>query len=173
MKNHIESIRIETKADTDPDTSYLGKYTDESSSEAFICYGEHAGKQVKELGDGEELPERSREYRYFLPAMTGEETGNPESPKQDFDRMQALNSGQWCCVGIVAKAVVRSASGITQTLRSGGLWGIESDSDKAHLAEVAKEELAALRAELEAFGFSARAITYAFKNVEHKNDVTY
>ncbi len=163
-KNRIESVRIETVTDTDPDTSYIGHYTNHPSPEAIIRVGEHAGKQVKDLPDDYEHPSRGREYLYFLPAMTAEETGNPESPKQDFERMESLNDGQWCFVGIIAKAVIVSAQGVTQTIRSGGLWGIESDSDKSYLEEIARDELFNLRAELEAFGFGKRAIDYAFKN---------
>lgn len=152
--------------DEDPDTSWIGEYTNSPSPEAFIRVGEHAGKQVKELGEDDELPSRGREYLYFLPARTGEETGNPESPKQDFERMESLNVGQWCFVGIIAKAVVISAQGVTQTIRSGGLWGIESDSGKDYLGEVARDELDSLRVELETFGFGKRAIDYAFLNTE-------
>jgi len=101
--------------------------------------------------------------------MTGEESGNPESPEQDYKRMEALNRGDWCYLGLVAKAVIVSANGIGQTLRSAGLWGIESDSSEDYFASVEKDELAALRSELESFGFSARAITRAFQSLERKD----
>jgi hypothetical protein len=151
-KNHIESVRIETVTDTDPNASHIGKYSREPGPDCIDR------QERGDMGRGE--------FRYFIPAMTAEETGNPASPGQDYLRMEALNNGTWQYVGIIAKAVVVSASGTIQTLRSGGLWGVESDSGKEYLDSVATDELAALRTELESFGFSARAINYAFKNAK-------
>jgi hypothetical protein len=166
-KNKILSVRIERVCDDCPDTSYFGKFSDDAEPGAIVRIGEHSGKFLSELSEDDELPEKGREYRYFNPALTGEETGNPESPKQDWQRMERLNNGDWCFIGVIAKAVVISPNGLTQTLRSGGLWGIESDSDNAYFASVEKEQLDELRAELESFGFGARQITYAFKDVTH------
>ncbi len=84
-------------------------------------------------------------------------------------RLHRLSRGDWSFIGIIAKAEVISAQGICQTLRSGGLWGIESDSGADSLKEVANEQLTELRAELEGFGFGARAIDRAFQNVEVKD----
>jgi hypothetical protein len=56
-----------------------------------------------------------------------------------------------------------SDSVVVQKITSGGLWGIESDSDRSHFAEVTAEELADLKAQLLALGFSKRAISQAFK----------
>lgn len=163
-KNQILSVRIETVGDDDPDLSYLGEFTNDPSPEAFIRYGEHSGKQVKDLGEDDSLPEKGREYRFFLPGMTAEQTGNPESPKQDWRRMEDYGNG-WSMVGIIAKAVIQTESGISQTLRSGGIWGVESDISKEYVAELEKEELSALHRELENLGFKPRAIRYAFRNL--------
>jgi|SRR6185312_6164451 len=57
-------------------------------------------------------------------------------------------------------------TGPLQTITSGGLWGIESDSDADYLKSVEDEQLAELRNQLHAIGFSQRAITAAFRNVE-------
>ena len=84
-------------------------------------------------------------------------------------RLERLNQGDWCYLGITALADVRSESGIIQTIRSGGLWGIESDSGEDYFAEVEEEELDGLRRELGSFGFGKRAIDYAFKRVERKD----
>jgi hypothetical protein len=51
------------------------------------------------------------------------------------------------------------------TVRSGGLWGTESDSDRSHFEEIEKDELSSLRESLKILGFSARAISAAFKNI--------
>lgn len=62
----------------------------------------------------------------------------------------------WCMIGIRAEATVSypigQGSRRLETFRSGGLWGIESDSDASYFAEVAREELNDLRQHLEAFG---------------------
>ena len=90
--------------------------------------------------------------------------------RQDYDRMESLNRGDWCFMGMRAEAEVQTGSDVVQRITSGGLWGIESDSDKDHLESTAREELAQLKAELIGLGFSRRAIATAFKNVQEKGD---
>ena len=171
MKNklQIKSVRIERVTDSDGDSSYLGEFTNETSPGAIIREGKYVGSFLSDLPADFEFPRGGREYHYFLPAMTGEETGNPDSPKQDWRRMEALNNGDWCYIGVIAKAEVwNPASQVCQTVRSGGLWGVESDSGD-YLNEVAKEELAGLKSELEAIGLGERAIARAFRDVETVN----
>ena len=62
-KNKIKMGRvwIERKLDEDPDTSWLGKFTDEISDYAIVKQGEHAGKFCKDLGDEDELPGKGRD----------------------------------------------------------------------------------------------------------------
>lgn len=106
---------------------------------------------------------RRDEYRYFIAAMSGETTGNPDSVRQDYDRMESLNRGDWCYYGISAVAEVwNPKTHTTQKIRSGGLWGIESDSGN-YLEEVEQEQLTELSTELSSLGFGKRAITYAIK----------
>lgn len=113
------------------------------------------------------------EYRFFNPNYENYK-GCPEEEirkycVQDYERMESLNRGQWCYIGIWAEAEVQlSKDGVIQELSSGGLRGIESDSGNDYLSEVEQEELSQLRKELREIGFSARAISSAFKNVEHK-----
>src|SRR3990167_5461879 len=107
-KYRIESVKIEHKLDESPDTSYLGEYGNKATSPAAIDRQERG-----DAGRGE--------YRWFNPAMTGEETGNPDSPEQDYKRMESLNNGQWHHTGIIAKARIISPAGVIQTIRSGGL----------------------------------------------------
>ena len=52
-------------------------------------------------------------------------------------------------------------NGVIQRIQSGGLWGIESDSDKAYLKEIESEQLAELANELAACGFSKRSVSKA------------
>ena len=81
---------------------------------------------------------------------------------EDYKRMESLNRGNWCFIGIMAKATVQTENGVTQHITSGGLWGIESDSGD-YIKEVVKEQLSSLKCELLSFGFSERAIHYAMK----------
>lgn len=115
------------------------------------------------------------EYRYFNPSQNYNDC-TPEEIRQyvrhDYDRMERLNAGDWCYIGIRAQAEITSHTFdshdglLTQTITSGGLWGIESDSDASYLKEVEQEELSSLKAELRALGFSTRAIATAFKSAE-------
>lgn len=150
--NRIESVKLVREVDTDPNLSFLGEYSNDASANSI---------------DRQERGDMGRhEYRYFTPAMTGAETGNPDSPEQDYNRCEAYNRGDWWMLGIYAIAEV-IVGGTIQRLRSGGLWGIESDSDQAYLDEVGHEQLAELADILNEFGFSKRAISAAMpKTVE-------
>lgn len=90
------------------------------------------------------------------------------------DRLAEFRNDEFAFIGIMAEAELRIPQGsepypaIIQTITSGGLWGIESDSDKAYLAGIEQEQLAELRDQLKALGFSARAISVAFKTAVTK-----
>jgi len=90
--------------------------------------------------------------------------------RQDYDRMESLNRGDWCFMGMRAEAEVQTGSDVVQRITSGCLWGIESDSGREHLEETQREELAQLKDELVGLGFSRRAVVTAFKNVQEKGD---
>jgi hypothetical protein len=139
-----------------------------------------AGCDVHEQGGcdcGERGDMGRNEYRYFNPSfnyVTKDGHARPENTpdevrkyvRQDYERMESLNHGNWGFIGIRAEAEISVSADMAQEITSGGLWGIESDSDKNYFAEVEKEELASLRDQLTALGFSKRAIATAFKNVE-------
>lgn len=122
----------------------------------------------------------SCEYRYFNPSfnyVTKDDTPadglTPEDVRkyvqQDYERMESLNDQSWCYLGIFAEAEVLTNAGSMSTVQritSGGLWGVESDSDRAYLESVAQEELSGLKSELSAIGFSSRAISKAFQSIE-------
>lgn len=76
----------------------------------------------------------------------------------------------WCYMGVTASAQVQLDGSLTQTIRSGGLWGIESDSDESYFTEVETEQLNELRSQLHAIGFTKRAVSAAFRNVQHANE---
>ena len=92
-----------------------------------------------------------------MPYAGGEKAGTPayqEYGKNDFERMEGLNRGDWHFCGVYAQAEVsypvgRDGCRRIERLRSGGLWGIESDSGELH--EVAEEQLQELRDHLRVF----------------------
>ncbi|GAC1371016.1 MAG: hypothetical protein NVS3B25_19030 [Hymenobacter sp.] len=74
--------------------------------------------------------------------------------KQDQKRKAAYGD-TWYMLGIYAEATIKTSSGMTHKVRSGGLWGIESDSDASYFREVAREEVAQLTDELAALHIDA------------------
>lgn len=66
-------------------------------------------------------------------------------------------------IGIRAESEIVVVDAVCQIIASGGLWGIESDSDESYLKSVEDEELHMLRDILHTLGFSKRAISRAFK----------
>ena len=197
----ILSITIKRMVDTDPDTSWMGEYSNKRTSEfsidrehavgcAFQTYADVGKNDDKmETADrlcdcGENGDKLRGEYQYFNPSFNYvDKAGKPVSGNtpeevrkytlQDYNRMESLNSQQWCFLGILAEAKVGTSEQqgcvLCQTLTSGGLWGIESDSDKAYLQSVESEQLDELRDVLKSFGFSSRAISKAFQDVKHED----
>ena len=163
-KPKILKVWIEHKPDESPDTSHMGEYAGRPANEYAI--------DRKESGDM-----NRNEHRWFNPSFNYvDDNGNPKDGltpadvrkyvQEDYRRMESLNTGRWSYIGIIAKAEVQlSENHLIQVLRSGGLWGVESDCGDKYLSEIHADELASLRAELEAVGFGKRAIDYAFKTV--------
>lgn len=159
-KVKLGRVWIERKEDESPDLSWIGEYSNQAKDGAI---------------DRQERGHCGRgEYRYFIPAMTGEETGNPDSPEQDYERMESYNRGGWCMIGIIAKAEVLipivgcPGNSTVQTIHSSGLWGIESDSGEEELKRIEQEELVDLGRQLNALDIGDRAIKYAVKHIERK-----
>lgn len=160
----IDEVKIEWLTDESADLSFIGEYSDTAYDYSIIRVGEHAGKFVADLDEDDRLPERSREYRYFNAYAGGEKEGTADFKKyalQDFERMESAERGNWQMEGCVAKATVSYSIGNgsrrLETLTSGGLWGIESDSDKKYLRTLEDEELADLADHLEHFGIETSA----------------
>ena len=163
MSISLDSIWIAIPDDTCGDTSWLGEFTDDVEPGLICC---QTGEFYRwHFGEAVDVPPKGREYRSFRPYAGGEKPGTKRYRKyamQDWRRMDGLQRGEWSFIGIEAGAVVgyeisdggRGGGGVyrgLETLTSGGLWGIESDSGD-HLKEVAGEELAGLRKHLTAFG---------------------
>ena len=133
---------------------------------------EEGGCDCGECGDMER-----GEFRYFNANVENYKGETPEQIHKyvrcDYERIERLNRGDWCYVGIRAEAEILVSSGgasLAQEITSGGLWGIESDSDESYFAEVGAEELAELRTQLFGIGFSKRAIGTAIKNATRENE---
>jgi hypothetical protein len=241
-KNKILSVTVKRVLDNDPDTSWLGEYSNRPTSEYSIdrahaedCASvslaakqtsetlEHAQQTVGEMYNAvlaqyngtlaNEKLDQEREaldeaydllgsladevvecdcnergnmergqYRYFNPSFNYvDKNGKPTDgltpeevrkyTRQDYERLERLNSGDWCFIGIAAEAQIgipQNGSYLCQTLHSGGLYGIESDSERSHIESEEKNQLADLRDVLKSFGFSSRAISQAFKSIERK-----
>lgn len=126
--------------------------------------------------------ERGREYRYFNSASiesSNSDEDNRKYAQQDYKEMTALLNGEWNYLGIKAEAkiaipdggrTINGATSITQTIHSGGLWGVESNSEDGYVKQVEDEQLDELRSQLHAIGFSKRAIAAAFRNVEREEN---
>ena len=123
----------------------------------------------------------SRECRFFNPSFNYvDKNGKPTDgltaeevqkyTRQDYDRRESLSRGDWQYIGIRADAHVSLAdSGPVQQITSGGVWGYESDMSPADFSEVESEQLAELKTQLLALGFSRRPIAAAFKSIERKD----
>lgn len=74
------------------------------------------------------------------------------------DRYREYCDGLFWFIGIRARAHI-VVNGIMVIIRSAGLWGIESDSDRAYKKSVAQEELDQLSEMLLELGFSKDEIS--------------
>ena len=74
------------------------------------------------------------------------------------ERRQQYDNGDFGFIGIQAEAEIVVA-GVCQTITSGGLWGIESDSTPDYLSEIEQEEIEQLQEILHALGFSLEVIS--------------
>lgn len=149
-KKFIRAIDVKTYHDDSPDSSYIGEYS------------RNPGPADRTIDRADRGDMRHNEYRYFVAAMSGDDTGNPRSVEEDYKSFEALNAGDWHYIGVRAYAEI-IINGIIQTITSGGLCGIESNSDAEYLKYVAKEQLHELTKQLIALGFTRKAIAKAFK----------
>ncbi len=192
MKAKILEVWVERDVDTDPDLSYLGAYSDRAETEWAIdrqewgnaerdeyhywnpCNHVPPGRKENWAHVSSEDVQKALSQANLEPAASralATERLDLIYIKQDYQRHESYNRGDWCMLGIIAKATVQLTSkGPVQTLRSGGLWGIESDSEEDYFATVEREELDDLRRQLEAVGFGKRAVDYAFRKVEREEE---
>jgi hypothetical protein len=146
----VVRVKVEHELEPCPDPFDLGEYSNTPGPEDRtidrMFPPDDASPQYDHLG----------EFRYFIAAMSGEETGNPESVAQDYRRMEAYNLGEWRMMRIIATAEVQYLIGDgchrIERLSSRGVWGVESDADVADIAAIEQDELNDLRRHLEVFG---------------------
>ena len=77
------------------------------------------------------------------------------------ERHAAYEQGEFLLVGVRAEAEV-FIGGIAQTLKSGGLYGIESDSEEEYFDEIFAQEWATLRDVLKTVGVSTSQLPVEF-----------
>jgi len=69
--------------------------------------------------------------------------------ERDKERLDAFFRGAWDMIGITAVATIHipidNKTVKVQTISSGGLWGIESDSDEKYLQEIGREQIAEVK----------------------------
>lgn len=147
MNKKITKITLKRELDIDADLSWIGTFDSEAKSEFTI----------------EHNPDDNRTYNWFNPQDGACE--NKKQAKRDYNRMMAYENGDWNMIGIKAVAEVQTSENgrewLVNRISSGGLWGIESDSDEEHKAEVEREQLAELTDALLAFGFTAEEVKSA------------
>jgi hypothetical protein len=160
-------------------------FSEEETSEYQAL--ENAYTEVGELFDsidecdcGERGDMERNQYRYFNGPVENYEGESPKDIRkyirQDYDRMESLNRGDWGYICIQAKAEIITCTnkaglyhGPVQIISSGSLCGIESDSSKTYFEEIEEGQLAELKSQLRGLGFSTRAISKAFQSIERKD----
>lgn len=145
MAAKLESIRLVKTVDEEPDLSWLGHYA--SSYGPNDVYIDRQERGHAERGQN----------RFFI---SGRVTKPPRTSRerreleQDYRRMEDYGNG-WVMVGVYAEADVL-VNGVTERIRSGGLYGIESDSSAEYFDEVGQEEYDALKGILKEMGVRGR-----------------
>jgi len=80
---------------------------------------------------------------------------------QDAQRLIDYERDEWHMTGVIAKADITTPNGITHVISSGGIWGIDSDSDDSSVNQIIGEEIYSLSEELSYLGFQESIIKEA------------
>lgn len=139
---------------------------DNSDAEQILA---EARDRMENCDCGERGDMRRGEWRYFNGVTENYAGCTPEEirqyVRQDYERMEDYNNQGWCYMLTHAEAYI-DVAGITQRIKSGYCGGTESDSGDEVFEELKADSLAELKGQLKALGFSARAISEAFKTVK-------
>lgn len=154
----LTDVVIRAPPDTDPNFDHLGEYSDTPGPEGRTIDRQERGESV------------SRASRYFIAA-------DAEHAEECYERMRQFSKARVSMNGIRAEAKIL-VNGVAQTVRSGGLYGIASDSDSDYAREVAHDELSALADILGELGVIEEGGTLEAKFDRHapwngKAEVTY
>lgn len=96
--------------------------------------------------------------------LVEDESADPSYLDQDeyAERRERYRQGDFGFVGVVAEAEIllpkEGGGGIVQTIRSPGLWGVESDSEDEYLRQVGGEELDQLEEMLSMLNVNVRPL---------------
>ena len=126
-----KAIKIEVKriTDEDPDLSFL-----ETTPEGHYGIDGSGWVHVSE----EDIKEIVEKYGSIWNACTA-------YAKKDKERLDTYNRGVWEMIGIKAVATIHIPAGDNtvkiQTIDSGGLFGIASDSDDGDIQEIGRDQI--------------------------------
>jgi hypothetical protein len=167
----ILSIEVKRMNEESPDVSFIGEFSSHPDTQFAIDRHErgancHRTRQWFNPSTVEPFKEDAswipadveNKRQYWHDAMT-------KNAEMDYERATAYNDGDFGFIGIRAQAEI-VIGGVCQTITSGGLWGIESDSEESYIKSVEQDELADLRGILHNLGFSKRAIATAIKDAD-------
>lgn len=132
VKPRIDYIRVKWEIDESPDYSYLEtKLSEDGKKIISSC-----------RYDQDELDQHPIRTRRYI--------------KEDMQRLEKFNSGELCSYGCMAEAEVsyplnENRDRKIERFTSGGLWGIESDTNQSYREDTAKEQLEDLREHLKRF----------------------
>ena len=134
------NIIVKYLDDEGPDLSWLGEFRNHTDKRFSLPAYDRATEKVVKDSDElaavlEEHPHWSpREYRFITAA---DPNADPQHIAQDAQRLEKYGV-DWYCVGVRAEAWKAGVMIAT----SGGIWGIESDSDDSYFKEMAEEQIA-------------------------------
>jgi len=112
-----------------------------------------------------------RIHKVVITKAMDEDADDSYLEQKGFDnRARQYRDGLFGFIGIYAHAEYFADGNLRQIIKSGGLWGIESDSDAAYLKEIEQEQLSELRDQLHAIGFGNRAINAAFRDLRREEN---
>lgn len=138
----IETIKIERLPDYDCDLSWIGKFGNKIPDGKF---------GVKHYGN-------RNSYPYFI----SRNAENKKQAQQDYERIMEFENGNVYVFGIKAVAELRTSDNgkewLINHISSGGLWGIESDSDEKYVCEIEDDQITELRSVLKQLGASDKTL---------------
>lgn len=124
----LRNVTVVTDMDPEPPLDHLGHYTNEPGPEDRTIDRSERG----DMGRGE--------FQYFIAAHSGEETGNPDSVEEDYERMEALIRGEWQVLNVKAQATIQVGNSV-QSVDVPPIGGVASDGPDDYLEEIATERL--------------------------------